>query len=87
MSDITKVDGNAPRSGIALPSQVASYLKTNPNRLARLRSDGRGPAFTKLGRSIRYLWEDVHFFVESNRQVTADGTAVSTDSVSGDGEE
>lgn len=86
MSDIANADETAPRTGIALPPQVASYLKTNTNRLARLRAEGRGPAFTSLGRSIRYLWEDVHAFVESNRQPTADGADVSAKSIAGDGE-
>ena len=87
MSDIADADETAPPTGIALPPQVASYLKTNPNRLARLRSEGKGPAFMRLGRSIRYRWEDVHAFVEGNRQPTADGVAVSANSIAGDGEE
>lgn len=87
MSDIANADESAPPTGIAVPPQVASFLKTTPNRLARLRSEGRGPAFTRLGRSIRYRWEDVHSFVESNRQSAADGTAVSAKSIPGDGEE
>jgi hypothetical protein len=87
MISIANPDETAPPTGIALPPQVAVYLKTTPNRLARLRSEGRGPAWTRLGRSIRYRWEDVHAFVEGNRQPTADGAAVSAKSIAGDGEE
>jgi len=87
MSDIANADESAPPTGIAVPPQVASFLKTTPNRLARLRSEGRGPAFTRLGRSIRYRWEDVHAFVEGNRQPTADGAAVSRLPATGRSEE
>jgi len=76
MNDTAHAAEPVPRIGIALPSQVASYLETNTNRLARLRSEGRGPAFTRLGRSIRYRWEDVHAFVENNLQSTAEAAAL-----------
>jgi hypothetical protein len=65
-------DDSVPRTGIALPDQVAWYLRSYPNRLARMRSEGKGPAYIKLGKSVRYRWEDVHRFVEANLQNTAE---------------
>ena len=80
MIDNVDAGESVPRTGIVLPPGVASYLKTNTNRLARLRSEGRGPTFTRIGRSIRYRWEDVHAFVEGNLQAASGEAATNPDS-------
>jgi hypothetical protein len=87
MIDNASGEKSVPRIGIALPFQVAAYLETNTNRLARLRSEGRGPVFTRIGRSIRYRWEDVHAFVEGNLQAASGEAATNPDSNDDDGGE
>ncbi|MCG7583671.1 AlpA family transcriptional regulator [Mycolicibacterium sp. OfavD-34-C] len=56
------------RAGLAKAAEVADYLKTTPAHLANLRFLGTGPAFVKLGRSVRYRWSDVDAWVQANRQ-------------------
>lgn len=41
------------------PAQLAEKLATDTNTLSKLRQDGSGPRFTKLGRQVRYLNHDV----------------------------
>lgn len=62
-------------SGLAKASEVAVYLSTSTNQLARLRFEGRGPAYVKLGRSVRYRWDDVHKWVDDNVQCVKGGVA------------
>jgi hypothetical protein len=76
---IADADESAPFTGIGLPPQVASYMGITTNRLARLRSDGQGPAWLKIGKSVRYRWVDVHRFVEENLRVATEGAAESPD--------
>jgi hypothetical protein len=62
-------EGNS-RDEMVKAKTVADYLKTTEGNLARLRWEGRGPAFYRLGRSIRYSWSDVDLWAEENRQQT-----------------
>jgi hypothetical protein len=63
------------RSGLAKASEVAEYLNTTINQLSRLRFEGQGPAYAKLGRSVRYRWEDVQRWVDDNVQAVGGGAA------------
>ncbi|MGV0777728.1 helix-turn-helix transcriptional regulator [Mycolicibacter kumamotonensis] len=56
------------RSGLARSEEIADYLGTTPARLANLRYLGKGPAWVKLGRSVRYRWADVDQWVSANVQ-------------------
>ena len=60
-------DGNS-RTGLAKAAAVADYLGTTIAQLARLRWEGKGPTYVRLGRSIRYRWSDVDAWVEANVQ-------------------
>jgi hypothetical protein len=51
---------------LAKSKPVADYLQTTEANLARLRFEGKGPAFIRLGRSIRYRWCDVDRWIEDN---------------------
>lgn len=63
-------------TGLAKAQEVAEYLSTTPNQLNRLRYEGSGPKYIKLGRSVRYRWEDVDAWIECNvRTVSAWGPA------------
>jgi hypothetical protein len=57
---------NTERSGMAKAGPVAEFLKTTEGNLARLRFEGKGPAYVRIGRSIRYRWSDVYSWVEAN---------------------
>lgn len=54
------------RAGLAKSQEVADYLNTTLNQLSRLRFEGHGPRYVKLGRSVRYRWEDVYAWVDEN---------------------
>lgn len=56
-----------PDTGLATPAEVAEYRRVTPASLAQERHLGRGPAYIKTGRTIRYRWEDVHAFLASAR--------------------
>lgn len=62
---------------LATPQDVASYLGTTPDAIAQWRYRGTGPKFVKVGRSVRYRWEDVATWLdEQTRQGTADARAL-----------
>ena len=55
------------------PEAVAKSLNLKPPRLARLRLEGGGPAFIKIGRSVYYDPQDVEAFLDvSRRRSTSD---------------
>lgn len=66
-------DDAQDRTGLAKASEVAEYLNTTVNQLARLRFLGDGPAYVKLGRSVRYRWGDVDQWVSGNLQTVGGG--------------
>jgi hypothetical protein len=45
---------------------AADYLKTTVANLARLRHEGGGPPYCRLGRSIRYRRVDLEQWVQAN---------------------
>jgi len=46
--------------------QAAAFLKVSPKTLERMRVEGAGPAFVKVGRSVRYRRSDLLAFIDSN---------------------
>ena len=58
-------------TGVAKSPEVAKFLNTTVNQLARLRAVGLGPQYCKFGRSVRYRWVDVYRYVEANVHPTA----------------
>lgn len=55
------------RVSLATPIQVAEWLQITPARLAYLRKMNRGPRSIKVGRDVRYAWQDVHAWCAANR--------------------
>jgi excisionase family DNA binding protein len=45
--------------GYLSPRQAAAYLNSSPSTLAKLRCTGGGPAFTRIGRAVRYRRSDL----------------------------
>lgn len=55
--------------GASLPeASAAKYLGMSQSWLRRKRIEGDGPTFVKLGRSVRYLLEDLNNFMLKNRR-------------------
>jgi len=49
-------------------AEVAKMLKLSPFTLARLRKNGEGPDYVKVGGTIRYIKETVHEWVKSQER-------------------
>lgn len=65
----------APITGVnvsnTLPeSQAAPYCGFTRVHFAKLRSEGRGPAYLRIGRSIRYLRSDLDAWLQRFRVAT-----------------
>ncbi|PPF21117.1 excisionase [Rathayibacter sp. AY1A7] len=45
---------------------LAEYLKVPAAKVARMRRDGRGPDFVKVGREARYRLSDVERWLRDN---------------------
>lgn len=61
--------------GLRLPetmteAQAATYLCLSQETLRRWRTEGRGPAFQKLGRAVRYLRSELDAWQRGQRQRT-----------------
>ena len=56
-------------SGTYNDEQAAYYLGISKSTLAKFRmtKNGNGPAYLKLGRSVRYLKEDLDAWLTANR--------------------
>lgn len=54
---------------------VSKWLDISPNALAKMRMDGTGPAFIKIGSRIKYHPDDVAEWIASNRHTTTDDYA------------
>lgn len=56
---------------LAQPAEVAAWLQIPEERLKKMRQRGEGPAYIKIGRSIRYAWLDVHKWADAQRAQSA----------------
>jgi predicted DNA-binding transcriptional regulator AlpA len=55
---------------------VARRIDMSEPSLARMRCEGTGPAYLKLGRSVKYRWSDVEAWLQSQqRQSTSQGSS------------
>jgi hypothetical protein len=52
------------------PKAVARQLSVSRQRLARLRLEGGGPAFLKIGRSVLYAKTDLDAWLAKTRRVS-----------------
>lgn len=59
-----------PASGdpedLLTPDEVADWLQTKRETLATWRTQNRGPAFVKVGASVRYRRKAVRDFIDNN---------------------
>ena len=54
-------------------SEAAARLGLKVATLRAWRQKGRGPAYVRLGRAVRYLTTDINDFLHSNRHVPQAG--------------
>ena len=47
------------------PPEAAEYLRTSVSTLAKLRVYGGGPAFTRIGRAVRYRRAELDAYMET----------------------
>lgn len=60
-----------PQRTLLTPQEVAEWLGVNVQGLADWRYRNVGPAFTRIGRSIRYERDQVEKFIAAGRVQTA----------------
>ncbi len=48
-------------------AEVAEQIQCKVSALRKWRNEGRGPAFIKVGRLVRYRLADLEFYLEQNR--------------------
>lgn len=58
---------------LASSKAVAEFIDSTPNALAKMRMEGTGPAFIRMGaRNIKYRWTDVYAWLDANTHTTTD---------------
>lgn len=60
---------------ILTSKEAAEYLGISDNGLAKLRMDGRSPAFFKVGRAVRYRWSSIQQWIDQNTATSTDDYA------------
>lgn len=63
------------------PAEVAKHLRVSVRTLTRWRSDGEGPAYSKIGRHVVYHIDDVTDFIEAQKDEHPKAEADYQDSV------
>lgn len=51
---------------LARPLEVAEHLGVPQKTLAQWRWLGTGPRWSKVGRHVRYRWEDIEAWIDEN---------------------
>lgn len=51
-------------AGLLTTSQAAKVLGLHPVTLAQYRVDGIGPTYLKMGRKVRYRYEDLEAYIQ-----------------------
>lgn len=66
---------SSARRPLATPQEVADYLGVPVGTLYQWNHHKRGPKARRVGRHLRYRWEDVDAYVERREQGTVDDRA------------
>lgn len=60
------------KTELLTPKEVETLFKIKTGTLANWRSQGKGPQYHKIGRTVRYKRNDVEEWIESNLVLTTD---------------
>lgn len=67
---------NAPKQAVSQPTMcegdAAKYLGMSIAYMRKARTNGRGPAYIRIGRAVRYRVADLEHFITSHRVETRD---------------
>lgn len=63
----------AGRGRLLKPVDVAEHLQIDTDRLSKMRIEGTGPAFIKIGKEVRYHPADVVAFIDASRRTSTRG--------------
>jgi hypothetical protein len=55
------------RGGLLTPNEAAAYLRLPVRQLQQMRYRGVGPAYSHVGRAVRYAIHDLDSYVASQR--------------------
>jgi excisionase family DNA binding protein len=61
------------------PPEAAEYLRTSVSTMAKMRCHGGGPAFTRIGRAIRYRRADLDNYMAAQLLHTTSEKRVALD--------
>jgi excisionase family DNA binding protein len=61
---------NAPPTPLLTAKEAAHYLRVSKSWLAKKRMSGDGPAYIKVGRSVRYLESALIEWMKSRRRLS-----------------
>lgn len=61
---------NEPAPRMWDSAKVAEFADLTLHQVAHLRRSGKGPAFSRLGKHVRYTPGDVRRWVDQNKQTT-----------------
>lgn len=50
--------------------EAGGYLGISPSTLRQMRSQGRGPEFSKMGGNVRYMVTDLDKYTQKNKVMT-----------------
>lgn len=59
------------RQPLGTPEEVAEYIRKPVRTLEQWRYRGVGPRFVKVGRDVRYRWEDVDAYLKAQSKAAA----------------
>lgn len=69
MTSMSSTRQAAIRRPLATPEEVAEYYGVPVQTLYQWRSRGKGPKSRRIGRHIRYEWDDVEAFEDGPKAV------------------
>ena len=69
-SDTTRAGATRPQA-LAAPDEVAEVLGVARHTLDKWRSEGRGPAYVKVGANVGYRWAAVSDWIAQREVKTA----------------
>lgn len=55
------------RRPLATLEEAAEYLRVPPTTLYQWRTKGTGPKSSKVGRYVRYRWEDIEKYLDETQ--------------------